>query len=101
MEQNTLKNGANYFAEVEDFRMEKKCLHKLSDILFIGLLTSLSNGEDFEDNAPENLSTMKKMGLQIISQYAGDKLSLKKRRMKAAYDQNYLKHCCPTKKSFF
>jgi len=49
MEQNSLKNGANYFAEVEDFRMENKCLHKLSDILFIGLLTSLSNGEDFED----------------------------------------------------
>jgi predicted transposase YbfD/YdcC len=29
--------------------MEKKCLHKLSDILLIGLLTYLSNGEDYED----------------------------------------------------
>jgi len=29
--------------------MEKKCLHKLSDILFIGLLTFLSSGEDYED----------------------------------------------------
>jgi predicted transposase YbfD/YdcC len=29
--------------------MEKKCLHKLSDILLIGILTYLSNGEDYED----------------------------------------------------
>jgi len=39
----------NYFFGIEDYRMEKKCLHKLSDILFIGLLTFLSNGEDYED----------------------------------------------------
>ena len=25
MEQNVLKNATDYFAEVEDFRMEKKC----------------------------------------------------------------------------
>jgi hypothetical protein len=29
--------------------MAGKCRHKLSDILFIGLLTYLSNGEDYED----------------------------------------------------
>ena len=29
--------------------MEKKCLHKLSDILLIGFFTYLSNGEDYED----------------------------------------------------
>jgi hypothetical protein len=34
---------------IEDCRIEKKCLHKLSDILFIGLTTYLSNGEDNED----------------------------------------------------
>jgi predicted transposase YbfD/YdcC len=38
-----------YFSNIEDFRMEKKCSHKLSDILFIGLMTYLSNGEDYED----------------------------------------------------
>ena len=38
-----------YFSELEDFRIEKKCLHKLSDILLIGLFTYLSNGEDYED----------------------------------------------------
>jgi hypothetical protein len=41
-------------------------------------------------NAPENLSTMRKLALQIISEYP-DKLSLKKRRLKAAYDMEYLK----------
>ncbi|OAV71350.1 Transposase [Bacteroidales bacterium Barb4] len=34
---------------IEDFRMEKKCFHKLSDILLTGLLTYLSHGEDYED----------------------------------------------------
>jgi len=40
-----LKHISNYLSSVEDFRMEKKCLHKLPDILFIGLLTFLSSGE--------------------------------------------------------
>jgi hypothetical protein len=44
-----LKGIYSYLSSVEDFRIEKKCLHKLSDILFIGLLTYLSNGEDYED----------------------------------------------------
>jgi predicted transposase YbfD/YdcC len=44
-----LKHISKYLSTVEDFRMENKCLHKLSDILFIGLLTFLSNGEDYED----------------------------------------------------
>ncbi len=34
---------------LKDFRVLKKCHHKLSDILLIGLLTYLSNGEDYED----------------------------------------------------
>ena len=40
-------------------------------------------------NAPENLSTLRKLALQIIAQY-NDKLSLKKRRVKAAYDTEYM-----------
>ena len=62
-----LKHISNYLSSVEDFRMEKKCLHILSDILFIGLLTFLSSGEDYED--------MVLFG---------------KRRLKAAYDIKYL-----------
>ena len=41
-------------------------------------------------NAPENLSSLRKLALQIISEQ-NDKLSLKKRRIKAAYDMQYLK----------
>jgi len=44
-----LKHISNYLSGIKDFRMEKKCSHKLSDILFIGLLTFLSSGEDYED----------------------------------------------------
>jgi len=46
---NYLKSVLCYLSDIEDFRMENKCLHKLSDILFIGLLTYLSSGEDYED----------------------------------------------------
>jgi hypothetical protein len=38
-----------YLSTVDDFRMAGKCRHKLSGILYIGLLTCLSNGEDCED----------------------------------------------------
>ncbi|MDR2120310.1 MAG: transposase family protein [Tannerella sp.] len=38
-----------YLSEVKDFRIEKKCLHKLSGILLTGLFTYLSSGEDYED----------------------------------------------------
>ena len=41
-------------------------------------------------NAPENLSTVRKIALQIISN-AKDKLSLKRRQYKAALDINYMK----------
>ena len=41
-------------------------------------------------NAPENLSSMRKLALQIINQ-PKDKLSLKKRRVKAAFNLEYLK----------
>ena len=41
-------------------------------------------------NGPENLATLRKFALQIITQQR-DKLSLKKRRVKAAYDVEYLK----------
>ena len=37
------------FSKVHDPRLEGRCLHKLSDVLFIALCTLLSNGNDFED----------------------------------------------------
>jgi hypothetical protein len=43
-----------------------------------------------EKNAPENLATVRKLALQIISN-TNDKLSLKKRQYKAALDSQYMK----------
>jgi predicted transposase YbfD/YdcC len=40
-------------------------------------------------NAPENLATLRKLALQIITEHK-DNLSLKKRRVKAAFDIEYL-----------
>lgn len=40
-------------------------------------------------NAPENLATLRKLALQILSEH-NDKLSLQKRRVRAAYDTEYL-----------
>jgi len=40
-------------------------------------------------NAPENLSTLRKLALQIIEDQ-NDNLSIRKRRLKAAYDIKYL-----------
>lgn len=37
------------FSKVPDPRVEGRCLHSLSDILFIAICTLLSNGEDFAD----------------------------------------------------
>jgi predicted transposase YbfD/YdcC len=44
-----------------------------------------------KENAPENLSTLRKLALQIIKEH-NDKLSLKKRRLKAAYQVEYLRN---------
>jgi len=53
-----MKSVHTYLSNIGDFRIEKKCSHKLSDtayfvqstsILFIGLLTYLSGGEDYEE----------------------------------------------------
>ena len=49
LKQTKLKSVSIYLSTVKDHRMVNKCKHKLSDILFIGLLTHLSNGDDFVD----------------------------------------------------
>jgi len=38
-----------YFSEIEDPRVEGRCLHLLSDILMIALLTYLTGGTDYQD----------------------------------------------------
>ena len=44
-----MTNIQEHFSAIQDPRIEKKCKHKLSDILLIALFTYLSNGEDYED----------------------------------------------------
>lgn len=44
-----MEKKIDLFKDVSDPRMEKKCKHLLSDILFISLCTLLSGGKDFED----------------------------------------------------
>ena len=44
-----LKDVYSCLSFVSDYRVINRCWHKLSDILFIGLVTVLSGGEDFED----------------------------------------------------
>lgn len=39
----------NLFTQVDDPRVQGRCLHRLKDILFIAFCTLLSNGEDYED----------------------------------------------------
>jgi len=43
------KELSSYFLEVEDPRVEGRCLHLLSDILMISLLTYLTGGTDYQD----------------------------------------------------
>ena len=43
-----------------------------------------------KDNAPENLNTIRKMALQILSRENSYKASMKRKRKKAARDDNYL-----------
>jgi len=44
-----MKTYQDIFCEVPDPRVQGRCLHKLSDILFIALCTVIANGEDCMD----------------------------------------------------
>ena len=43
------KSLSNYFSEVEAPRVEEHCLHLLSDLLMISLLTYLTGETDYRD----------------------------------------------------
>ncbi|KAA6327664.1 hypothetical protein EZS27_023369, partial [termite gut metagenome] len=44
-----MKTLQTYFSDIADPRVEGRCLHKLSDILMIGICTYLSGGVDYQD----------------------------------------------------
>jgi predicted transposase YbfD/YdcC len=60
-------------------------LHRHSDVTF-----REDNCRARTGKAPENLAALRKLALQIISEQ-NDKLNMKKRRLRAAYDTEYLK----------
>lgn len=60
-------------------------LHWHLDVTFKADKCRLRTGD-----APENLATLRKLALQIVSEH-NDKLSLQKRRVRAAYDTEYMK----------
>ena len=43
------KELSHYFLEVEDPRVTGRCMHLLSDILMISLLTYLTGGTEYQD----------------------------------------------------
>jgi predicted transposase YbfD/YdcC len=78
--------STSYFnAPVRGRRGIENHLHRHSDVTF-----KEDNCRARKGNAPENLSTLRKLALQILHD-RHDRLSLKKRRLKAAYDMTYLK----------
>lgn len=68
------------FANVSDPRVQGRCLHKLYDVLFIGLCTILANGEDFED--------MVEFGHQRIEWHKSSLIGLLKKEPCLMYIQN-------------
>lgn len=47
--QHAIEKITTEFDKIADFRVVGRCLHKLTDILFIGLCTMICGGEDFPD----------------------------------------------------
>lgn len=77
---------ALYFSRlIRVHRAIKNHLHWHLDVTFRQDACRVRKG-----NAPENLTTLRKLALQIVSHH-DDKLSLKKRRVKATYYVNYMK----------
>ena len=59
-------NKLEFFSEISDPRVVNRCLHKLSDILFIAFVTILCNGEDYED-----MVTFGEQRLDWLRKYVG------------------------------
>lgn len=80
-----INNAAYYNSLIRDHWSIENKLHWHLDVTFKEDQCRARSG-----NAPENLSTMRKFALQIISK-VDDKLSLKKRQYKAALDSQYMR----------
>jgi predicted transposase YbfD/YdcC len=81
-----MKQDAKFFlAAIRSHWGIENRLHWVLDILF---------HEDYcrknKENAAENFNTIRKIALNIIRYYKGDKKSLRRRRLNAAWDDSYL-----------
>ena len=69
----------------------ENCLHWVLDMLF---------HEDYcrkrKDNAAENFNLIRKTALNVLRSYKGDKKSLRRRRLNAAWDMQYLEKLMKT-----
>jgi hypothetical protein len=52
--------------------------------------SQLIPGEIYSDHAPENLAQLRKMSLNLLSQEKTLKIGVANKRLKAAWDNNYL-----------
>ncbi len=80
-----IKNAAYYNSLARGHWAIENNLHWHLDVTFRGDQCRARTG-----NAPENLSTVRKLALQMITN-ANDKLSLKKRQYKAVLDLEHMK----------
>jgi predicted transposase YbfD/YdcC len=82
-----MEQNAKFFLEAirSHWGIENR-LHWVLDILF---------HEDYcrknKDNAAENFNIIRKMALNIIRSFKGDKKSLRRRRLNAGWNDDYLK----------
>jgi len=82
----SMKQNAEFFLQAirSHWGIENR-LHWVLDVLF---------HEDYcrkrKDNAAENFNLIRKMALNFIRSYTGDKKSLRRRRLNAAWDTHYL-----------
>lgn len=83
----SLQREAAFFAErIRSHWSIENQLHWHLDVVFLEDKQRLKSG-----NAPENMSILRKLALQILKQHKGKK-SLKTTRKKVAWNQNFLKN---------
>lgn len=84
---NQKNNAAFFLSAIRSHWGIENCLHWVLDVLF---------HEDYcrkrKDNAAENFNFIRKMSLNIIRNHKGDKKSLRRKRLNAAWDIDYLEN---------
>ncbi|KAA6306842.1 hypothetical protein EZS27_041494, partial [termite gut metagenome] len=61
---------SEYFAGVEDSRVQGRCHHLLSDILLTGLCTYITGGVDFQELVSKSNIQDKELFLRVLSMYS-------------------------------